>query len=498
MKIYLEIFLRIFSASMLFLVTPNNLYAYDEVNDPIVVGANIGNVPWEFRNDNGEYVGFEIDLVTELGKRLNRQIDIVNIPFNGLFSAVQSDRIDIAISSITITDKRLESVTFTQPYFDSDQSLTVLKNNGINGLEDMKNKIVAVDTGSTGDIWTTNNKNNYQFSEIRRYEGLAPAMLDLVIGRTAGYISDIPALLYYTKDKKNIAVVEKIRTGGKYSMMLSRNNPLTQILNDEITTMKLDGSMNNIHKKWFGKSADPESSTVKVMEPPELSVIFDLNLIETFFNKRVFIETYPMLFSGLLVTIQLGFLSIILGLCWGLILSLIGLYGHTSISILVKIYVHIFRSIPLLVFLVIVFYALPFLGIKLSPFYAALSSLVIVSGAYFSEIFRSGIEAVPRGQFEASQALGLSYYHTMIDVILPQAIKVVIPPLTNNCINVMKDTALASIVALPDLLKQATQAQAIAANPTPLIVSAVIYLIILLPMILFVTRLENKYSSKDQ
>ena len=156
------------------------------------------------------------------------------------------------------------------------------------------------------------------------------------------------------------------------------------------------------------------------------------------------------------------------------------------------------RSIPLLVCLVIVFYALPFLGVKLSPFYAALFSLVIVSGAYFSEIFRSGIEAIPKGQFEASQALGLSYYHTMVDVILPQAIKVVIPPLTNNCINVMKDTALASIVALPDLLKQATQAQAIAANPTPLIVSAIIYLLILLPMILLVTRLENKYSSKGQ
>ena len=84
----------------------------------------------------------------------------------------------------------------------------------------------------------------------------------------------------------------------------------------------------------------------------------------------------------------------------------------------------------------------------------------------------------------------------MINVILPQAIKVVIPPLTNNCINVLKDTALASIVALPDLLKQATQAQAITANPTPLIAAAVIYLIILLPMILWVTKLENKYSSK--
>tara|TARA_B100001059_G_scaffold52985_1_gene47008 strand:+ start:2115 stop:3611 length:1497 start_codon:yes stop_codon:yes gene_type:complete len=498
MKIYLEILSYFLCISFLLLVPPNNLYACDEINDPIVVGANIGNVPWEFQNDNGEYVGFEIDLITELGKRLNRKIDIVNIPFNGLFSAVQSDRIDIAISSINITEKRLESVSFTQPYFDSDQSLTVLKNNGINGLEDMKNKIVAVDTGSTGDIWATNNNDNYQFSEIRRYEGLAPAMLDLVIGRTSGYISDIPALLYYTKDKANIAVVEKIRTGGKYSMMLSSNNPLTQILNDEITSMKLDGGMNILHKKWFGEFAAPESSTVKVMERPKLLVNFDLNLSETFFNKRVFIETYPMLLSGLFITIQLGFLSIFLGLCWGLILSLTGLYGHKSLSFFVKLYVNIFRSIPLLVFLVIVFYAFPFLGIKLSPFYAALFSLVIVSGAYFSEIFRSGIEAIPRGQFEASQALGLSYYHTMIDVILPQAIKVVIPSLTNNCINVMKDTALASIVALPDLLKQATQAQAVAANPTPLIVSAIIYLVILLPMILFVTRLENKFSTKGQ
>ena len=498
MKIYLELFLYFLSIPIYFLLMPNNLYAFDEDNELIIVGANIGNIPWEFQNDSGEYVGFEIDLVTELGKRLNRQIDIINIPFNGLFSAVQSNRIDIAISSITITEKRLESVSFTQPYFDSDQSLTVLKNNEINGLKDMKNRVVAVDTGSTGDIWTTSNKDKYQFSEIRRYEGLTPAMLDLVIGRTAGYISDIPALLYYTKDKVNIAVVEKIHTGGKYSMMLRRNNPLTHIINEEITSMKLDGDMNNLHKKWFGESADPGSSTVTVMDAPKLSISSDLNLTETFFNKLVFIDTYPMLLSGLLITIQLGFLSIILGLCWGLLLSLTGLYAHRSLGILVKLYVNIFRSIPLLVFLVIVFYALPFLGIKLSPFYAALSSLVIVSGAYFSEIFRSGIEAIPKGQFEASQALGLSYYHTMIDIIIPQAIKVVIPPLTNNCINVIKDTALASIVALPDLLKQATQAQAIAANPTPLIVSAIIYLAILLPMILLVTRLENKYSSRGQ
>ena len=321
-------------------------------------------------------------------------------------------------------------------------------------------------------------------------------MLDLVIGRTAGYISDIPALLYYTKDKPHITVVEKIQTGGKYSMMLNKNNLLAEIINEELSAMKLDGSMSNLHKKWFGRLPDAKSSTVTVMEMPKLASSVDLSLTETFLNKRVLIETYPMLLTGLLITLQLGVLSILLGLCWGLILSLTGLHGPPSLNILVKLYVNIFRSIPLLVFLVIVFYAFPFLGIKLSPFNAALFSLVVVSGAYFSEIFRSGIEAIPKGQFEAAQALGLSRYRTMINVILPQAIKVVIPPLTNNCINVLKDTALASIVALPDLLKQATQAQAISANPTPLIAAAVIYLIILLPMILWVTKLENKYSSK--
>ena len=150
------------------------------------------------------------------------------------------------------------------------------------------------------------------------------------------------------------------------------------------------------------------------------------------------------------------------------------------------------------VLLIVIFYALPFVGIRLSPFTAAATALIIVSSAYTAEIFRSGIEAIPKGQFEASQALGLSFTHMMKDVILPQATRIVIPPLTNNSINVIKDTALASVVAMPDLLKQATQAQAIAANPTPLIAAAGIYLLVLLPMVLAVSHLEKRYSKRNQ
>ncbi len=223
-----------------------------------------------------------------------------------------------------------------------------------------------------------------------------------------------------------------------------------------------------------------------------------MELIDTFFNVPVLIRTFPLLMSGLWITLQIGVVSIIAGLVLGLGLALIRLYGPIWLQLLARAYINFMRSIPLLVLLIIIYYALPFVGIRLSPFLSAVSALSLVSAAYTAEIFRAGIEAVPKGQFEASSALGLSYRHMMVDVVLPQAIRIVIPPLTNNCINVMKDTALASVVAMPDLLKQATQAQALAANPTPLIGAAIIYVAFLLPLVAAVSRLERNYAKADR
>lgn len=223
-----------------------------------------------------------------------------------------------------------------------------------------------------------------------------------------------------------------------------------------------------------------------------------MDIIDTFFNVPVLIRTYPMLLWGLWVTIKIGVVSILLGLALGLLLALARLYAPRMFQTLARIYIDIMRSIPILVLLIIIYYALPFLGVRLSPFMSAVAALSLVSGAYTAEIFRAGIEAIPRGQFEASGALGLSPRHMMTDVILPQAIRVVIPPLTNNCINVMKDTALASVVAMPDLLKQATQAQAVAANPSPLIGAAIIYIALLWPLVGMVSRLERRFSRADR
>ncbi|WP_386680002.1 amino acid ABC transporter permease [Loktanella sp. R86503] len=218
-----------------------------------------------------------------------------------------------------------------------------------------------------------------------------------------------------------------------------------------------------------------------------------MDFFDTFLNMAVLRRSLPMLLDGLWLTLQLGAASIIAGLALGLVVALLGLYAVKPVRLLMRLYIDIFRSIPLLVLLIVIYYALPFVGLRLSSFASAMAALTLVSGAYTAEIFRAGIEAIPHGQFEAAEALGLNQRQTMFDVILPQAVRIVIPPLTNNAINVIKDTALASVVAMPDLLKQATQAQALTANPSPLIGAALIYIAFLWPLVLFVSYLERRY-----
>jgi polar amino acid transport system substrate-binding protein len=233
------------------------------------VGANIGNVPWEFQDAKGQIVGFEIDLVTEVARRNGHTVKIENIPFNGLFAAVASGRIQIAISSITITPRRLETLAFAQPYYDSDQSLSVLKASKIAALADLPGKTVGVDTASTGDIWATANAAAYKIAKISRYEGLAPAMLDLAAGRIDGYISDVPAVAYYIKDKPQYRVAARIPTGERYAFMFAKSFPGIAPVNEALTALKQEGYIAKVHAKWFGMPPPADSSTVKVMDMPK-------------------------------------------------------------------------------------------------------------------------------------------------------------------------------------------------------------------------------------
>ena len=214
--------------------------------------------------------------------------------------------------------------------------------------------------------------------------------------------------------------------------------------------------------------------------------------VSTFLNVEVLAKIWWLLVLGLGATVSLGVASIIGGTIIGVLLALARLYGPKWLRYPAIAYIDIFRAAPALVVLILIYYALPFGGIVLPSFAAAVIALSIVLGAFTAEVMRAGIEAIPRSQFEAAEALGLPFWPMLWKVVLPQAIRIVIPPQMSNYVSVMKDTALASVVAMPDLLKQATDAQALMANPSPLIGAAVIYLLLLWPMVRLVDYLQNR------
>jgi polar amino acid transport system permease protein len=217
-----------------------------------------------------------------------------------------------------------------------------------------------------------------------------------------------------------------------------------------------------------------------------------MTLTETFFNGEVLLAVLPLLLKGLGMTLLLGVTCILLGSAGGLLVCLLRLYAPLPVRLLAIAYIDIFRAVPALVVLTMIYYALPFVGIRFSGFVSAALGLSLVLCAFTAEVCRAGIEAVPKGQFEAAAALGLHIVLALRKVVLPQALKVAIPPTTSNWVSVIKDTSLASVVAIPELLKQATDSQALMANPTPIVAAALIYLILLWPMVRLIGYLERR------
>ncbi len=218
-----------------------------------------------------------------------------------------------------------------------------------------------------------------------------------------------------------------------------------------------------------------------------------MGFLDTFLNIDVIQRVMPMLWKGVGNTLALAFVILTLGAVAGVIICLVRLYAPRPLRWLAIAYIDVFRAIPILVLLVLIYYALPFMGVRFSPFASASLALGLVFSSFTAEVFRAGIQAIPRGQVEAAQALGLPFPVIIWRVILPQAFRIAIPPHTSNSVAIAKDTSLASVVAMPDLLKQATDAQALTANPSPLIAAALLYLVFLLPAVRLVSYLENRY-----
>ena len=218
--------------------------------------------------------------------------------------------------------------------------------------------------------------------------------------------------------------------------------------------------------------------------------------VETFFNAQVMARYLPDILTGTLITIQLAALVIVSGLAAGLALALLRSVGFRAVNLLIVFVVDLFRALPPLVIIVFIYFGLPALELSPSGFVSTWLSLTLVLMAFSEEIFWAGITSIARGQWEAARSTGLSYGQTLINVILPQALRLTIPPLTNRTIAITKGTALASVVAVSEILGMASSAVSNSYNPSPLTLGAAAYLVLFFPMVVFGRWLETRMRWK--
>ncbi len=211
-----------------------------------------------------------------------------------------------------------------------------------------------------------------------------------------------------------------------------------------------------------------------------------------FFSLDILAEAWPILLDGLLRTLLLSALVVPLGLAGGTILALLSTARHPLLRWPLMVWVDVFRALPPLVLLVFLYAGLPFMGLDIGAWGAVAIGFFLNTGAYYGEILRAGIESVPRGQVEAARSTGLTSGQAMLHIVLPQAVRNVLPDLISNTLEVVKLTSIASVVALPELLFQARQAQSVTYNATPIMAAAVAYFILLWPVVRLLSRLENR------
>lgn len=223
--------------------------------------------------------------------------------------------------------------------------------------------------------------------------------------------------------------------------------------------------------------------------------MFD-RLIDTFFNLRIMGQYLPKIVEGFLLTVQLALAVVLTGIAAGLLLALVRSFRIKLVNFFIIVCVDVMRAVPPLVLIILLYFALPSVGVKFSGFVATWLALAAVLAAFAEEIFWAGILAVPKGQWEAARSTGLSYVQTLTHVVMPQAVRLTIPPLTNRTIAITKGTALGAVVAVGEILYQAQSAYSFSYNPSPLTLGAIAYLILFIPVVYLGRWVETRFAWK--
>jgi polar amino acid transport system permease protein len=216
--------------------------------------------------------------------------------------------------------------------------------------------------------------------------------------------------------------------------------------------------------------------------------------LDAFFKPDLIERYFPAIMKGVVVTIEVAAAVVVTGIVLGLVLAVARSFRMLPLSALIVVFADVFRALPPLVLILLVYFGLPNVGINLPSFTVLWLVLALVLAAFAEEIFWAGILSVPKGQWEAARSTGLTFLGTLGWIVLPQAVRLTVPPITNRTVAITKNTALGTVIGVPEILNQATTAQSFSGNATPLMMGALAYIILFIPVVALGRFLETRFA----
>jgi His/Glu/Gln/Arg/opine family amino acid ABC transporter permease subunit len=443
--------------------------------------------PFEFIDDEGEIKGIDIDISRKIADKLGVDFKAESVSFDAVLLELGSGSVDFAAAAMTYSDKRAQNFSFSDEYFVTTQKILVKKDSDIKSSSDLVGKKIGVALGTAGDSYCSSKED---FEEPVRFSKPADAVLDLVNLRLdAVVVDDLTATqLINAVATDSIIKIPEDLTSEKYAMVVEKGNKeLLSVINEVIREIKKSGELDRIVDSYVNpKSAGNKSS--------DSSNSTDSNIYQKYSG---------LIGEGLKNTLLVTMFSLIIGVVLGTLAAVFRITNEMNnkfkfLSLVSRFYVTVIRGTPVIVQLFIIYYVvLNSVGIS-DKFTSAVMAFGINSGAYVSEIIRSGISSVDKGQFEAGYSLGLPYKDVMASIVLPQALKNVLPALVNEFISLLKETSVVGIVGLTDLTRAGDVIRSTTYEAfTPLMIVGVIYLVTVVMITRLVSLCERKLFKGD-
>ncbi|MCS5344920.1 ABC transporter permease subunit [Staphylococcus aureus] len=441
------------------------------------VGLSADYAPMEFEhtvNGKTEYAGVDIDLAKKIAKDNNLKLKIVNMSFDSLLGALKTGKIDIIISGMTSTPERKKQVDFSDSYMMTKNIMLVKKDkvNEYKDIKDFNNKNVGAQKGTEQEKIAQIEIENASITSLSR---LPDVILALKSGKVEGAVVEKPVAEAYLKQNPKLGI---------------SNVKFNEEEKDTVIAVPKDSP----------KLLSQINKTIKEVKDKGLIDKYMTNAANAMNDDSGFISKYGSFFlKGIKITILISLIGVALGSILGAFVALMKLSKIKIISWIASIYIEILRGTPMLVQVFIVFFGITAaLGLDISALVCGTIALVINSSAYIAEIIRAGINAVDKGQMEAARSLGLNYRQTMKSVIMPQAIKNILPALGNEFVTLIKESSIVSTIGVGEIMFNAQVVQGISFDPfTPLLVAAALYFVLTFVLTRIMNMIEGRLNASD-